>query len=203
LSLYPYRILFVRHGQTDDNADGRLQGRRDIPLNGKGREQASAVGRALAKELRDDLDRLEAASAFHASPLKRARRTMELVRTELGYEPTRYAVDDALVELTFGEWEGLSWDEVEARDPAGVRARQRDKWDFAPPGGESYAQLAERVKVWLAQRQGDLFLASHGGVARGLMYLLAGLDANEAANATIWQGRALLFAADGGFRWVG
>jgi probable phosphoglycerate mutase len=203
LSLYPHRILFIRHGETDYNADGRLQGQRDIPLNGKGRAQASAVGRMLAKTMRAEIDRLEASSAFHASPLLRVRNTLELARAEMGFEPTRYTIDDDLKELTFGSWEGLTWPEVEARDPAGAHAREKDKWGFVPPRGESYAELAVRIQGWLARQHGDLFLASHGGVARALMYLLGQVDTDTAANANIHQGRALVFEADGKFRWVG
>ena len=203
MSLYNYRILFIRHGETDYNFDGRLQGQRDIPLNGKGREQASAVGRMLAKTMRADIDRLEAASAFHGSPLGRTRMTMELARAAMGFEPTRYKLDDKLKELTFGEWEGLSWDDVAARDPEGVLARERDKWGFVPPGGESYAQLADRIQGWLAAQSGDLFLTSHGGVARVMMFLLGGVDPDTAANANIFQGRALTFEPDGTFRWIG
>ena len=199
---YPYRILFIRHGETDYNADGRLQGQQDIPLNGKGREQASAVGRMLAKGFRADLDRLEAAGAFRASPLLRVRDTLELARAAMGLEPTRYTLSDRLKELTFGDWEGFTWAEIEARDPAGAAARERDKWRFTPPNGESYARLAERIAAWLSEQNGDLFIASHGGVARAMMYLLAGVDEKTAPNANIWQGRALAFEA-GKFRWIG
>jgi broad specificity phosphatase PhoE len=203
LSLYPHRILFIRHGETHYNAEGRLQGQKDIPLNGKGREQASAVGRTLAKLMRADIDRLETLSAFHCSPLIRTRQTMELARAAMGFEPTRYRLDDGLKELTFGAWEGFTWPEVEARDPAGAAARERDKWRFVPPGGESYADLAERLCGWLGGVDGDLFIASHGGVARALMYLIGGVDEGTATNANVWQGRALVFEADGKFRWVG
>ncbi len=201
--LYPYRILFIRHGETAYNAEGRLQGQKDIPLNGKGREQAAAVGRMLAKTMRDDVLALEARSAFYASPLVRTRETLEIARTIMGLEPQRYTTDAGLMELTFGEWEGLTWPEVEARDAAGAGQREKDKWRFVPPGGESYAELAERIAAWLGRHEGDLFLASHGGVARVLMYLLAGLDADTAASANIYQGRALTFDKDGRFKWVG
>ena len=62
--LYPHRIIFVRHGETSYNAESRLQGQRDIPLNGRGREQASAVGRSLRDELAGELARLDAVGAF-------------------------------------------------------------------------------------------------------------------------------------------
>jgi probable phosphoglycerate mutase len=200
---YPHRILFIRHGETDYNAEGRLQGQLDIALNGKGREQASSVGRTLAKRLRAEIDRLEAANAFRASPLLRVRETLELARAAMGLEPTRYGLDDGLKELTFGDWEGFTWPEIEAIDPAGAAAREREKWRFVPPNGESYADLAERIAIWLSQQSSDLFVASHGGVARALMYLLGGVDEDTAANANIFQGRALVFEPGAKFRWVG
>ncbi len=199
---FPHRIVFVRHGETSYNAESRLQGQRDIPLNGKGREQASAVGRALGVELADELARLDAAGAFYASPLVRTRQTMELARAAMGLAPERYHLSSTLKELTFGDWEGLTWPEVEARDPAGAEAREADKWNFAPPRGESYAMLVERVRPWLAAREGDCFVASHGGVARAFMVILADASSAEAATANIWQGRALIFDR-GGYRWVG
>ena len=197
-----YRILFVRHGETDYNATGRLQGQRDIPLNGRGRAQASAIGRALAKAMPEAIAALEAASAFAASPLVRTRQTMELARTALGLAPQRYALEPALKELTFGEWEGLTWPQVAKRDPAGARAREADKWNFAPPGGESYAMLAERLQPWLDSLQADCFVVSHGGVARALMTLIAGVSPSAAENADIWQGKAILFEG-GGLSWIG
>ena len=197
-----YRIVFVRHGETDYNADGRLQGQRDIPLNGRGRAQASAIGRALAKRMPDAIAELEAAEAFVASPLGRTRQTMELARSALNLDPFAYALEPALKELTFGEWEGLTWPQVAKRDPAGARAREADKWNFSPPGGESYAMLAERLQPWLEALDGDCFVVSHGGVARALMTLIAGVSPQAAENADIWQGKAILFEG-GGMRWVG
>ncbi len=198
----PYRILFVRHGETDYNAEGRLQGQRDIPLNGRGRAQAAAIGRALAKALPEAIAALEAAEAFVASPLIRTRQTMELARASLGLAPERYGLEPALKELTFGDWEGLTWPQVAKRDPAGARAREADKWNFAPPGGESYAMLAARLQPWLESLKADGFVVSHGGVARALMTLIAGVSPQAAENADIWQGRAILFAG-GGLRWIG
>ncbi len=147
-----------------------------------------------------EIDRLE--GAFVASPLMRTRQTMELARAAMGLPPGDYALCDDLKELTFGDWEGLTWPEVEARDAKGAAARAADKWDFTPPNGESYAALARRLTPWVKSIDRDLFVASHGGVARALMHLLGGVAPAVAAEANIHQGRALLFA-DGGFRWMG
>ena len=199
---FPYRLVFLRHGETAYNAENRLQGQRDTPLNARGREQARAVGRALRARIRPEIERLEAAEAFVASPLERARETMEIAREAMGLTPGRYRLDPVLKELSFGAWEGLTWPEIAARDPKGLKAREKDKWNFAPPGGESYAMLAERLHPWLGGLAGDAFVVSHGGVARAMMTLIAGVKPATAMDAPITQGRALSFE-NGVCRWLG
>ncbi len=198
---FPYRLIFLRHGETAYNAENRLQGQLDIPLNARGREQARSLGRALQARAAAEIAQLEAADAFIASPLTRARETMEIARDAIGLPPAHYRVDAALREISFGAWEGLNWPEVEARDPGGVRARRKDRWNFAPPGGESYAMLAERVRQWLDGLTGHAFVVAHGGVARALMTLIAGVAPEKAGGAPIMQGRALCFE-NGGCYWT-
>jgi broad specificity phosphatase PhoE len=199
---FEHRLIFVRHGQTLYNSENRLQGQRDVPLDGVGREQARAVGRYLGAAMRQDIARIEANGGFWASPLARARETMELARGEMGLPPQPYHVDPRLKELTFGAWEGLTWSEVWIEDPTAAKAREDDKWSFAPPGGESYAMLTERLKPWLAERTGETLLVAHGGVARAFFVLLASMPVVQAASAPIWQGRALIFDK-GAAEWVG
>jgi broad specificity phosphatase PhoE len=199
---FSHRLIFVRHGETPYNAENRLQGQRDVPLGARGRDQASAVGRTLRARIGAEIDRLEAADAFVASPLLRTRETMELARDAMGLSPKRYRLDPALRELTFGDWEGLTWPEVRALDPKGLAARRADKWTYVPPKGESYAMLAKRVRSWLETLTADAFVVSHGGVARALMTLIAGVPGALAADAPIVQGRALLFDK-GGYNWIG
>ena len=199
---FPYRIIFVRHGETPYNAENRLQGQRDVPLNARGRDQARAVGRTLRSLIGPEIDRIEAAGGFVASPLVRACETMELARAAMDLPPKRYRVDPALKELTFGDWEGLTWPEVRQRDPEGVKARRADKWGFVPPRGESYAMLVERLRPWLATLDADPFVVSHGGVARAFMTILAGVPGEIAARTPIDQGRALTFD-EGRYRWIG
>ena len=138
------RLYYVRHGLTDWNIAGRLQGHRDIPLNQTGRAQAARCGEIL----RDLLAR-GAGPVSHfdyvSSPLARARETMEIVRATLGLAPTGYGIEPRLTEISFGEWEGLTYAEVMVQDPDIVAKREADKWEFRPPGGENYRQLALRV----------------------------------------------------------
>jgi probable phosphoglycerate mutase len=181
-------LIVVRHGETDWNADGRLQGQRDIPLNGRGRDQARGVGRLLAGAL-PDFD----AHDFVSSPLSRCRETMELMRGAIGRDPRAYRLDDRLLELTFGRWEGLTWEELRGRDPEGAAAREADKWGYVPPGGENYAMLTARVAGWLAEIRGPTVTVTHGGVARVLLGLLGGVAEVDLPLREITQGRALVF----------
>jgi len=199
---FPHRLIFVRHGETPYNAENRLQGQRDIPLGQRGRDQASAVGRTLRARIGPAIDKLEAAEAFVASPLLRTRETMELVRAAMNLAPARYRLDPGLMEITFGDWEGLTWPEVRVLDPRGAAARSADKWNYAPPNGESYAMLTIRIGAWLDTLSADAFVVSHGGVARALMALIAGAPGKAAADAPIVQGRALVFE-NGGCGWIG
>jgi probable phosphoglycerate mutase len=95
----PAPVYVVRHGQTDWNAELRLQGQADIDLNALGREQAAANGRALAGLIGD-----AAGYDFVASPMARTRHTMELLRGAMGLDPMAYRMDERLKELNFGDW---------------------------------------------------------------------------------------------------
>ena len=188
-------IYFVRHGETDWNAEARLQGQQDIPLNDLGRVQAEEAGRRLCELLQrpEEMD-------YVASPLARTRETMERMRASMGLDPSRYRLDDRLMELTFGDWEGLTWKELRKKEPQAAAARLRDKWGYVPPRGESYAMLAERVRPVLCDLSRDAVMVSHGGVARALLTLLCGVAPGPAASLDIWQGRVLVID-EGRYRW--
>ena len=100
------RLLLVRHGETDWNAAGRIQGCTDTPLNARGRAQAAA----LAEKLRSS----ERAEALYTSPLRRAAETAEIIGSALGLRPEPV---EALREISFGVWEGCSWAEIQRRWP--------------------------------------------------------------------------------------
>jgi probable phosphoglycerate mutase len=189
-------LCIVRHGETDWNVEGRLQGQRDIDLNGRGRDQAASVGHILKRDVPDVLN-----FDFVSSPLQRAQDTMQLMRTSMGLDPKAYRLDDRLKELTFGSWEGLTWREMTERDPAGCAAREADKWGYCPPGGESYAMLTTRIAGWLLDVTQPTLAVTHGGVARVLLGLIAGVSQKELPLRDITQGRALLFE-DGKARWI-
>jgi probable phosphoglycerate mutase len=106
-------LYFVRHGETDWNRAGRYQGQRDIPLNGTGRAQAARNGRVLAEVLGGGAAVLD----YVASPLSRARETMEIMRSELMLPPLDYRTDNRLREIHYGHWEGRLWQELPHTDP--------------------------------------------------------------------------------------
>jgi probable phosphoglycerate mutase len=188
-------LYYVRHGQTDWNAERRLQGQHDIPLNALGRAQASQCGRILR-----DLFAREGRGAgnldYCASPLGRARVTMELMRAQLGLDPEAYLTDARLMEMSFGRWEGFTAAELEAREAQALAARERDKWNFALPGGESYAQLMIRVRAWYRTIERDTVVSAHGGVARALIAHLGISLPQDAANDDIGQGVVYVFAGN-------
>ena len=164
-------IYYIRHGETEWNADGRMQGAQDIPLNDLGRAQAANAGGILAGLFARD-GRNQQSLPFVASPLGRARSTMELVRGTLKLPPRDYALDDRLREIGYGHWEGSTLVQMQAADPAVFAQRQADKWTVPPPGGESYASVQLRMRDWYDSLLGDTVAVAHGGTARALMVAL-------------------------------
>jgi probable phosphoglycerate mutase len=157
------RIAFLRHGPTDWNEEGRIQGRIDMPL--------SAAGRAKMAALLPP-DGFVAVRAY-TSPLRRARETAAL----LGY-PNALA-DVRLAEHHWGEWEGLTREEILARDGADAFARAGSAIDFTPKGGESTRALLERVADFIrdaAKGEGDAVAIAHRGVLRSAYTLATGWD---------------------------
>jgi broad specificity phosphatase PhoE len=189
-------IYYIRHGETEWNAEGRLQGVQDIPLNDLGRTQAANAGGILAGLFARD-GRDERSLPFVASPLGRARSTMELVRGVLKLPAGGYAIDDRLREIGYGSWEGSTLAQMQASDPAVFTARQVDKWTVSPPGGESYLEVQARVRDWYNQLTADTVAVAHGGTARALMVALGIETPDSAADLTIEQGAVYVFDQDG------
>ncbi len=195
--MYPL-TYFVRHGQTDWNAEQRLQGQADTDLNATGRAQADRNGERLAGLIED-------AGAFDyvSSPLTRTRDTMERIREKLGLPADGYRTDKRLVELDFGEWQGFTMAELDARTPGVSAARDRDKWNFLPPGAgaESYEMLSRRVRPWLDELERPTVCVTHGGIIRCMFRLIGGMDETEAADLDIRQDRVVRLA-NGRLEWL-
>jgi probable phosphoglycerate mutase len=186
-------LYFVRHGETDFNIAQRLQGQYETSLYARGREQAKECG-GLLKDLFTREQRQAYDYAYVSSPLQRARETTQLARATLGLDPDAYEVDDRLMEISYGEWEGWTLPEIQARDPHVLARREEDKWGFTPPGGECYRDVAARVSAWYATVTRDTVVVAHGGVARALMANFNILPPEEAAHADIAHGVVYVFA---------
>jgi broad specificity phosphatase PhoE len=127
-------IWFVRHGQTDWNAEGRLQGHRDTDLNANGLAHAAEAAARLRRIAGAELPTAD----YVASPLTRTRRTMEILRTGIGLPAGGYRADMRLREIGFGAWEGRTWAEIPQAPPRAT----------ATAGATSRAGRGRRATRW-------------------------------------------------------
>lgn len=185
------RYFLVRHGETDWNVVGRLQGRRDVPLNPLGRIQAGQVGRVLG-QLAGDPQSL----AYVSSPLSRAVETMRILRTTLDLPVADFATDVRLAEISFGRWEGFTWPELRRQHFTAIRARDLDPWGFTPPDGENYLSVGARAGAAISELPGDSVVVSHGGVIRALLHLKTGMPVRDALELPVRQGAIYVVEGD-------
>ena len=196
----PSPLIYIRHGETDWNKEGRLQGGQDIDINQTGKTQAKRNGQHLAEFLKE-IGKSADDFRFVASPLTRTRETMEIVRTQLGLDPKAYQTDDRLKEITFGILEGKTLPEVHEEFPNVLERRRQDKWGYVHPGGESYKMLSYRIAGWMADQREPMIVVAHGAVMRVLRGLLCGYPAAEVPDLDTPQDQ-FLFWQSGKERWV-
>ena len=177
------RIALLRHGPTEWNAQGRIQGSIDMPLSAEGRARMATLAPPAG---------FETARAF-TSPLRRARETAAL----LGFGEA--IVDARLTEHHWGAWEGLTREEILARDGADAFARAGAAIDFTPKGGESTRALLARVGDFLrdvATDARDALAITHRGVLRSAYTLATGWDMATPMPETLDLSGALILEAD-------
>ncbi len=123
------------------------------------------MGEALKREI-DGID----AYQLIASPLSRTRKTAEIVCEVIGHDHYKITLDDRLMEISWGAWEGFTRPQIEARWPGIYDRRRKNKWEFCPPSGESYALLSERVGGWLKDitETDKLIVVTHGAAGRAI-----------------------------------
>ena len=173
------RLLLARHGQSVSNAVRRFQGVQDVPLSELGRRQAEALAGAFGQRR---------IAAVYSSPLQRARHTAELVAAAV-QAPLR-SVDD-LRELSLGEWEGCTVEEVEARPGNPYACWVRDPVGSLPPGGEPLADVQGRVVRALADIErahpngDDVLVVCHGGVISAYLAHCLGLPLSSIWRLTV------------------
>ncbi|MFQ6111160.1 MAG: histidine phosphatase family protein [Nitrospinota bacterium] len=164
----PLYVYLIRHGETDWNAQGRVQGATDIELNRRGRLQARAVSRLL---------RAEPLRALYASPLKRALETAELIARPHGL---CVRMLPGLRELDQGELEGLSFEELDNLYGPFMEAWRERPGELRCPGGETMAELQERAWEALEEireenPEGKVAAVSHNLAIRSLICRIVGL----------------------------
>ena len=165
-------FYLVRHGQTDWNRAGKIQGTTDIPLNETGRQQAEQLATVLKE--RSGYPAKTRIDAVYASPLARAFQTAEILAKEEKLPLRRLT---GLRERDFGYWEGKSWQLVEAEYPDEFHLWREQPMVGIPSGGESRKSCEARseraIRQILEETAGDAVIVAHGGILVFLMnYLL-------------------------------
>lgn len=177
-------ILLVRHGETEWNLQRRNQGRFDSPLTRRGIAQAHAIGRLVSS--------LPNAGAVRivTSPLGRARRTAEIIRTNIAPMPD-LLVDERLRELSLGSWDGLTYDEIAICSPGIFDGDNGPEWCFRSPDGERYEAFAARIGEWLSEAVDApvIVAVTHGMVSRVLRGLYAALPRRIALTLPVAQNK--------------
>ena len=167
--MQPLRLYLVRHGQVDGHGQLIFNGHTDVELTELGKAQALSA----AEDLTD-----AGLTAVYASDLKRARFGGEAVARSCGVELT---LDPDLREMFFGEWEGMTFDQIEAGYPGELDKRRKNLIDYRPPGAESIREFGERVKRGLSRireaHDGEpVALVAHSGVNRAVILQALGVD---------------------------
>ncbi len=192
-------IYLCRHGQTDWNAERRLQGQSDIPLNVVGLAQARRNGRYLRNVLGSSAWEF----GFVSSPMIRAAETMRIARREMGLDPEAFERDERLREIHFGDWQGFTLEQIAEKAPREAQARLADKWNFRPPGlgAETYERLADRIAPFFASLTRPTIVTAHGGVTRAFLRRFVGVSEADASSIDVPQDR-ILRIEKGEIAWV-
>ncbi len=170
--------ILIRHGESLSNREGRVQGQADVKLSDTGRQQATAVASWCKSQSFQ-----KKSCELWSSPLCRARETADLIGTAIGLSAH---IEDKLVELNAGVFQGHLWDDLADRFPEDVAQWRSGDVDFQIPGGESRRQLAERGRhalQYLSCRPVDsMVIVAHGGVLTAALGLLVGREHPLLAN---------------------
>ena len=162
-------VYIVRHGTTDWNQSGRIQGHSDPPLNAAGRTQAYLVSQRL---------RQLGATALYSSDLQRTYETAQIIGQATGL---RVIQKTGLREMHFGRWQGWTLQQIRDQDPTGYAARRAQPYDVPPPGGETWRRFYDRAvraveEILLSTAAERLIVVTHSGVCTVLGLRALGLD---------------------------
>ncbi|MEQ8804986.1 MAG: histidine phosphatase family protein [Rhodospirillales bacterium] len=179
-------IILIRHGQTEWNREGRIQGHGNSVLTELGRAQAAAYGRLLAERFTP-----LAPFALYRSPAGRCVETTALASAAAGLDPAAFTIDARLKEKGYGRWEGMTRPEIaQTGDDAELGAMDTDPWEHRPPGGgETLTEVMVRARAWLAglAPERPVIVVCHGGTGRTLIRSYLGLNAQETMDIQMRQ----------------
>jgi len=189
-------FYFIRHGESEWNAENRLCGRTDVPLSDAGRRQAARLAERL-RALPPD--------TIYTSPLRRALATAEIIAAGTGLTPR---VDERIGEVNYGAWEGRTFAEIMAHDGDAYRAWDADPAAVSPPGGESGGQALARIVLFLeelgARHTGQreyIIVVCHKTVCRLAVCHVLGLPASEYRRRLSMENAALNIIAPSESGW--
>lgn len=172
------KIILVRHAEAQGNANRTFQGRMDAPISEKGKKQLDLLAIRCRNMKR---------SAIYTSPLRRAKETAEAINQ---FSPVPLYLEDGLMEINGGVWEGLPWKELPDRYPTEAYHWNMEPWNFAPPNGETMQHLYDRIYqtvLRIAKKHSGetVFVVSHGCAIRNLLCRLQYHDIHK-LNEIIW-----------------
>lgn len=167
------RLALLRHGHTEWNRAGRIQGRTDIPLDDTA---ASDLSRLMLPAPWD-------VASLVSSPLTRAADTARLVSDKVPM------TEGALMEMNWGDWEGKRGIDLRADPASGYLDIENWGWNYTPPNGESPAALRQRLLPWVSSLSGDTIAVCHIGVMRVLLALATGWNFEGTAPFQIKRNR--------------
>ncbi|EJG0876437.1 phosphoglycerate mutase family protein [Vibrio parahaemolyticus] len=169
------RIFVLRHGETEFNADKKLQGHCDSSLTSKGSDQARRVGTTLKQYVENRPFRV------YSSTLGRALQTSQIVCEELNYSYENLNKESRLKEFSLGEWEQRTIPSLEQEVP---NLLAQNDWYLQAPNCETYESVRERLSSWLSDvvHDEDIVVVSHGLTGIVLRGLLLGMDYTQ-----VWQ----------------
>jgi probable phosphoglycerate mutase len=187
-------ILLLRHGETELNVQGRLQGRSQATLTAAGRSFAQDTARLISREVG------QGDCVVFTSPLARALETTEIISAELS--GLRKAVsDDRIFEIDFGRWDGLTYDEIDAGWPGARNAGIPGEWYFNAPGGEGFDASRGRLADFLDDLNKDTsahkIIISHGLAGRVLRGIHAGLPKPDTLSLPVPSNAFFILHGDG------
>jgi alpha-ribazole phosphatase len=174
------RWIWIRHGETDPNAEGRFLGHHDVPLNNKGIIQAQQTAARLRTLLLHEKGDGSSAHSIvlYTSDLRRAKETATIIWKALVFESREHLPIQEpicckeLRELDFGDWDGLSYTELMQWDAQRLTEWYRDPFACSPPNGETLSQMGNRFNAWFLERlrkeapEQTVVVVSHGGPLR-------------------------------------